>query len=258
MSINLENIDFSYPQSVSVDGLIFKNLNITFETGKITSIVGPSGTGKSTLLKLLCGLLSPSRGSIKIQDNTVEEALKKGMFGLVFQTPDLLPWRNLLKNVQLPFELQNQPVNKERSLTLLSDLGLSGWETKYPYQLSGGMQQRAAIARAIVNRPPILLLDEPFSQLDELLRFELLLYVQKYASDNNSTVVLITHDISEAVLISDKVYVLGRPPLSKFEEITVDLKRPRTFETANDSNFHSIVATVRGSLTKSKEFYQSA
>jgi NitT/TauT family transport system ATP-binding protein len=258
MSIKLENIDFAYTHSDGNNVSIFKKLSITFETGKITSIVGSSGSGKSTLLKLICGLLTPSNGSIKIQDNTIEGALKKGFFGLVFQSPDLLPWRNLLRNVQLPFELQNKPIDKERSLSLISNLGLSGWENKYPYQLSGGMQQRAAIARALVNQPPILLLDEPFSQLDELLRFELLLYVQNYAMENNSTVIFVTHDISEAVLISDKVYVLGMPPTTKFEDIAVNLERPRTFETVNNSKFHDIVAKVRSSLIKSKELYQSA
>ena len=171
MSIEIKNIDFAY--SSAEHTWILKSFSLSIELGKITAIVGSSGSGKSTLLKLISGLLLPVNGSILIDGIPVEECRKKGMFGLVFQTADLLPWRTLKKNVQLPFELQNQLIEENIITNTLTDVGLLKWIDKYPHELSGGMQQRAALARAVVAKPNILLLDEPFSQLDEILRFEL-------------------------------------------------------------------------------------
>lgn len=258
MSISFKNISFSYNPQKGIQSKIFDDLSLSFEAGKIVAIVGPSGSGKSTLLKLICGLLTPLSGSIEIESLTVEKAQRNRLFGLVFQSPDLLPWRTLIRNVSLPFELQNRKVDKKRASELIKDIGLAGWEDKYPYQLSGGMQQRTAIARALVTKPPILLLDEPFSQLDELLRFELFLYIQNYALKNNATVVFVTHNINEAVLISDKVYILSSPPIFKLDEIVINLERPRSFETSNQDTFHDLVAEIRDHLLKSKQLHKIA
>ncbi len=252
MSIEFINIDFSYPSHKNVTLPLFRSLRLSIPSGKITAIVGPSGCGKSTLLKLIAGLLMPEKGTIQVEGSTPELCRKKGKFGLVFQNADLLPWRTVARNVQLPFELQKKPVDKAAVMEMLGKIGLVGWSEKYPYQLSGGMQQRVALARAFIAKPGILLLDEPFSQLDELLRFELLFYIQNYASVNNATVVFITHDVSEAVLAADMIYIVSGKINTEIEKFDVLLERPRSIETANQAAFHDIVSRVRTNLKTQK------
>ena len=252
MSLEFKNIYFSYSHRNSEDISVLKSFSIKIEHEKFTSIVGPSGSGKSTILKLLAGLLSPNEGVIEINGKSVEHFRSNGYLGLVFQSSDLLPWRTLYKNVQLSQEIQNQHINNEEIEKVLIDVGLNSWSKKYPHQLSGGMQQRAALARAIVSKPKILLLDEPFSQLDELLRFELLFYIKNYALQNKATVVLITHDISEAVIASDTIFVLSDIPVSIPVEIDIRLSNPRNLQTATQNDYFEYVTKVRSKMKELK------
>lgn len=252
MTIELKAVDFSFHHHGGMDVSVLESFSLVIETAKIVAIVGPSGCGKSTILRLIAGLLKPCRGTILIDGKSAEQRRLEGAFGLVFQSPDLLPWRTVARNVQLPLELRGRSPDSGSVQRVLRDVGLDSWSTKRPHQLSGGMQQRVALARALVAIPSVLLLDEPFSNLDEILRFELLFHVQHHANTNGTTVILVTHDISEAVIAADVVYVLSDRPVLNVERIDVLLSRPRSLISANQQLFHELVSHVRGSLIKLK------
>lgn len=249
MSIELKGIDFTY-QNDGMNVQVLEAFDLSVESGKIIGIVGPSGSGKSTILRLIAGLLNPTTGIISINGKSADQSRKENEFGLVFQSPDLLPWRTLLQNIALPLELRGKKVDVELIKNILKDVGLSSWENKYPHQLSGGMKQRAALARALVAKPKILLLDEPFSQLDELLRFELLFYVQQYSINNGATVFFVTHDISEAVIASDVIFILNNPPVNRAERIEIAIPRPRSLVVPETKIFHESVSQIRSILRK--------
>jgi NitT/TauT family transport system ATP-binding protein len=195
--------------------------------GEFVSIVGPSGCGKSTLLMIVAGLVSPSSGTVAIGGTSVTSPYTN--LGLMFQRPVLLDWRTVLDNVLVQLELRGIPREGyvDRARELLGQMGLSGFERRHPHELSGGMQQRVALCRSLIHDPPILLMDEPFAALDALTRDQLTLDLQELWAKTRKTVLFITHSISEALFLSDKVVVFTPRPGMIDETISVDLPRPR-------------------------------
>lgn len=249
MSIIFENVSFSYSREEN-QIKILDSFSCQFPKSQISSIIGPSGCGKSTILKLISGILQPNDGAIKIDSFLIEKIRSEGDFGFVFQKPNLLPWLNIANNITLPLKIKGLEPNTVQLKSILKDFQLDKWSDFYPHELSGGMQQRVALARAMIGNPKILLLDEPFSQLDEILRFELLFYLRKYAKKRSITVVLVTHDVSEAVIVSDFVHLIGNRPLRNSAKFIMELSVERSLDTTNDRNFIKIVSKIR------KEFYK--
>ena len=213
--------------------------------GEFVSLVGPSGCGKSTLLKIMAGLLPHSSGSLAINGQPVREPSPD--IGMVFQAPVLLPWRTILQNVLLPAEMRPaRGVNyAARAEDLLKMVGLDGFGARYPHELSGGMQQRAAIVRALVQDPRILLMDEPFGALDAMTREQLNVDVLRIWQATGKTIVFVTHSISESVFLSDRVFVMTPRPGALTRIIDIDLPRPRTLDVINSDRFGGFVGEIR-------------
>ncbi len=218
--------------------------------GEFVSLVGPSGCGKTTLLKMCAGLITPSAGAISFGDTG--KSIRPGEFGFVFQAPALLPWRTVLSNVVLPadiLKLSKAPA-LERARKLLTTVRLAGAEEKYPRELSGGMQQRAAIARALLHDPDILFMDEPFGALDAMTREDLNMELQRISQDQHKTVLFVTHDIEEAVLLSDRVLALSSGPGRLVEIVDIVLPRPRSMADKGSPEFRQAVARIRALLSR--------
>ena len=206
--------------------------------GELVSLVGPSGCGKSTLLKILAGLHAPDGGEVAI--GSAAHAFDPARdVGMVFQAPVLLKWRRILDNVLLPAEILGLPAaaSRTRARELLALVGLDGCEDHYPYQLSGGMQQRAAIARALIHDPKLVLMDEPFGALDALTRDKMNLELQRIWSQSGKTVVFVTHGVAEAVFLGTRVVVLTAGPARMAGNFAVDLPRPRTLDLRTSERF---------------------
>jgi len=206
--------------------------------GDLVSLVGPSGCGKSTLLKILAGLHGHDGGEVKI--GSAEHAFDPSRdVGMVFQAPLLLKWRRILENVLLPAEILGLPMGeaRERAKALLALVGLGGNEDKYPYELSGGMQQRAAIARALVHDPKLVLMDEPFGALDALTREKMNLELLRIWKESGKTIVFVTHGISEAVFLGSRVVVLTAGPARMADNFAIDLPHPRTLDMKTHPRF---------------------
>jgi NitT/TauT family transport system ATP-binding protein len=206
--------------------------------GDLVSLVGPSGCGKSTLLKILAGLHGHDGGEVKI--GSAEHAFDPSRdVGMVFQAPLLLKWRRILENVLLPAEILGLPMGeaRERARGLLALVGLGGNEDKYPYELSGGMQQRAAIARALVHDPKLVLMDEPFGALDALTREKMNLELLRIWKESKKTIVFVTHGISEAVFLGSRVVVLSAGPARMADNFAIDLPYPRTLDMKTHERF---------------------
>ncbi|MEZ7004796.1 ABC transporter ATP-binding protein [Streptomyces sp. SCSIO 75703] len=203
------------------------DINLKVRRGEFVSVVGPSGCGKTTLLKILAGLIPRSEGTVRVAGRDVDGPLPE--IGMVFQAATLLPWRTIRQNVMVPVEVQrlDRTVYRERADQLLQMVGLGGFEEKYPDELSGGMQQRAGICRALVHDPAVLLMDEPFGALDAMTREYMNLELLRIWRESGKTVVLVTHSIPEAVFLSDRVVVLSPRPGRIAEVIDIDLDRPR-------------------------------
>lgn len=229
--------------------LVLNEVSFDIRDGEFLSIIGPSGCGKTTLLKLICGLIQPTKGDILVHGYPVAQALKEKKFGVVFQDPILLPWRNAKENVDLPLEIFGRPLQQGSSQRLLDVVGLKGFENFYPHELSGGMQQRVAIARALVFEPQILLMDEPFGSLDEMTRNHMneeLLKIWKSKKTTISNIIFVTHSISEAVFLSDRVVVLSDAPTQCVAQIVdIDLPRPRNMEMKLSQKFAKLVARIK-------------
>jgi NitT/TauT family transport system ATP-binding protein len=221
-------------------------VDVEVGAGQFISIVGPSGCGKSTLLRIISGLLSPSDGRVFIDGRLVSGPYTD--LGIVFQNPVLLDWRTLLGNVLLQIELRRLSLgdNIVRARQLLDAVGLGGFHDRYPYELSGGMQQRAAICRALIHDPPLLLMDEPFGALDALTREQIRIDIEELWLKSRKTVVFITHSIAEAVLLSDQVVVMTPRPGSVERVIPISLPRPRGLEAIGSRQYTSLVEEITG------------
>jgi NitT/TauT family transport system ATP-binding protein len=221
------------------------NISLSVGEREFVSIVGPSGCGKTTLLKILAGLQRASAGSITVAGTPVMAPRRD--IGIVFQNPILLPWRTVMENVLLPAEVQGIPRDKARAhaRNLLAMVGLSEFENKYPMELSGGMQQRAAISRALVSDPSILLMDEPFGALDAMTREQMNLDLQRIWRESGKTVVLITHSIPEAVFLGDRVIVMTPRPGRIARVVEVPMPRPRGLDVMGEPLFGKLTSEIR-------------
>ena len=243
------------------DELLAQNLfaveaiNLNVRQGEFIAIVGPSGCGKSTFMKLTTGLKMPSMGRIRVDGQPVTGPLK--VSGMAFQAPSLLPWRTTLDNVLLPLEIvepyrsqfkDRRKEFEERALKLLETVGLGGYAKKFPWELSGGMQQRASICRALIHEPKMLLLDEPFGALDAFTREELWCTLRDLWQAQKFNVILVTHDLRESVFLADTVYVMSKGPGRFVVQREIDLPRPRDLEITYTPEFTGIVHELRGHI----------
>ncbi len=214
--------------------------------GEFVCVVGPSGCGKTTLLWAMAGLHSLSDGRVLLDGAPVIGPHPE--IGMVFQEANLLPWRSLIRNIRLPFEIKKQRPDSARIARLLERVGLAGFEHKFPRELSGGMQQRASIVRALSFDPSVLLMDEPFGALDAFTRDEMNLMVEQIWLETRKTIVFITHNIAEAVFLSDRVFVMSARPGRLAQTFTVDYPRPRTLEIMGERRFFDLVNEIKAHI----------
>ncbi len=227
-----------------------KDINLEIRQGEFISLLGPSGCGKTTLLRTVADLQQPTSGSISVRGQSPREIRLQKKYGIVFQNPVLYDWRTVRRNVCMPMELMGIP-KKDRTARvtkMLELVGLMDFGRKYPHELSGGMQQRVGIARALAIKPEILLMDEPFSALDEFTKEKLHEDLLRIWKKTNKTILFVTHNIQEAVFLSDRVVVLSPHPGRVSAIIDINIARPRTLETKNTLEFNSLVARVRSSF----------
>jgi NitT/TauT family transport system ATP-binding protein len=240
-------------KSFNIDGQRIEALHeidIVLEEGEFGALIGPSGCGKSTLLRLIADIMPPAKGSITIGGLPPSRARKEHQIGFVFQDPTLLAWRTVLDNVRLPLEVVGAKavLGSTTPRDLIRLVGLAGFEQARPAQLSGGMQQRCAIARALVLSPQILLLDEPFGALDEISRHRMNLELLRIRAEAGTTALMVTHSIQEAVFMADKIFVLAARPGRIIDMVPIDLAKPRRLSQMSDPAFVAAVARVRSSL----------
>jgi len=261
--IEIDGVDLVYKGSGATRGnggtLALAGAELRIEKGEFASIVGPSGCGKSTLVKLISGLVQPSRGAVRAAGKAVTRPLKE--VGVAFQNPSLLPWRNIRDNVLLPLEIvephrgrfrRERAANRDRVERLLASVGLGEFGGRMPWQLSGGMQQRAQLCRALIHEPAILLLDEPFASLDTFTREELWDVLQALWTERKCTVILVTHELREAVYLSDTVHVMSARPGRVVASRKISLPRPRALAATFRSEFVDLVHELRDHVGRSK------
>jgi NitT/TauT family transport system ATP-binding protein len=247
--IALENLSMTYighgTQTVAL-----QNANLSVAEGEFVSLIGPSGCGKTTLLRLIADLVQPTEGKIRVAGKSPGQARSDREYGYVFQAPVLYEWRSVLRNVTLPLEIMGyaRERRRERASELLEMVGLREFHSSYPWQLSGGMQQRVSIARALAFDPKLLLMDEPFGALDEITRETMNNELLRIWQETGKTVIFVTHSIPEAVFLSSRVVVMTPRP-GKIERIVeIDLPYPRTEETRESSRFFELATEVREAL----------
>ena len=243
----IERLTKVYPRN---QFLALKNVELLLSRGEFASVIGSSGCGKSTLLKIMAGLIPPTSGRVVLEHRPVMGP--RADIGMMFQQATLLPWKTTIENVVLPIKIRHGGTAARaamaRARELLEFVGLGGATEAYPGELSGGMAQRAAICRMLITDPAVLLLDEPFSALDELTRDFMNMEFQRICIERNATAFLVTHSIPEAVILSDRVYVMQTNPGRIAEAITIDLPRPRTLDMINTARFGEIVSHIREKL----------
>ncbi|MEY4884186.1 MAG: hypothetical protein RIS34_2040 [Pseudomonadota bacterium] len=254
-------VDFADVWLAYNDALLAQNhfaveaIDLKVREGEFIAIVGPSGCGKSTFMKLTTGLKMPSRGRILIDGKPVTGPLK--ISGMAFQAPSLLPWRTTVDNVLLPLEIvepyrstfkARRKEYEERARKLLQKVGLGGYEDQFPWQLSGGMQQRVSICRALIHEPKMLLLDEPFGALDAFTREELWCILRDLWTEQRFNVILVTHDLRESVFLADTVYVMSKSPGRFVVKKAIELPQPRDLEVTYTKEFSDIVHELRGHI----------
>jgi NitT/TauT family transport system ATP-binding protein len=254
--VDFRNVWLAYNDELLAAGAFaVEDISLQMGEGEFIAIVGPSGCGKSTFMKLTTGLKMPSKGSIHIGGAPVTGPLK--ISGMAFQAPSLLPWRTTIDNVLLPLEIvepyrsnfkSRRKEYEAKARELLKSVGLAGYEDQFPWQLSGGMQQRASICRALVHEPKMLLLDEPFGALDAFTREELWCILRDLQAAQKFNVILVTHDLRESVFLADTVYVMSKSPGRFVVTRQIDLPRPRDLEITYSPQFSDIVHELRGHI----------
>jgi len=263
MRVTLEDVSKSYETRGREAVRAVAPIDLTVESGEFVSLVGPSGCGKTTLLDMLIGVLQPTTGRVLLDGRTVEESsADSDRPGVVLQTPTLLPWRTVRSNVALPVECgpaarrgerRDKEAIRRRTDELLSLVQVSDFGDRYPWELSGGMQQRVAIARALFLRSTLMCFDEPFSALDEFTRETLHAELQRIWMAERFTAVFVTHNISEAVLLSDRVIVMAPRPGRIVGDFTIDIPRPRAVDALTTTELGTYVARVRSALRAGME-----
>lgn len=244
--VELDDVSMRYQGAGGTPLLALDGVRCRIGESRFCSIVGPSGCGKSTLLMITAGLYRPTSGRAVIGGRTVEGPSRE--VGMVFQRDVLLEWRTVLANLLLPVEVKRRPASEDEdgARALLRMVGLSGFEHSYPNQLSLGMRQRAAICRALIHDPPLLLMDEPFASVDLLTREKLSLDLLRLTAARPKTVVFVTHSVEEAVFLSDEVVVMSPRPGRVLRKLEIDLPKPRSLATRSEARFHRLVDEIRG------------
>lgn len=256
MFVHFDGVSLAYtPEQLSNADFAVEDIDLSIAAGEFVAIVGPSGCGKSTFMKLTTGLRPPSRGTVMVDGQPVTGPLK--ISGMAFQAPSLLPWRTTLDNVLLPLEIV-EPYRREfksrrdefagRARKLLATVGLAGYEEKFPWELSGGMQQRASLCRALIHEPKMLLLDEPFGALDAFTREELWCILRDLWQSQQFNVILVTHDLREAVFLADTVYVMSKRPGRIVLRREITFPRPRELDLMYTAEFGDVVHELRGHI----------
>ncbi len=235
--LSLDQLQYTYITPKKPAGPVLHDLSMHVGVGEFVSVIGPSGSGKSTLLQIIGGLITPTRGEVYMDGSVVTS--QKGLISYMPQQPSLLPWRTVEDNVILVQELMGIPRKESIQLarTWLSRAGLSGYESSFPYQLSGGMQQRASFLRALLSPRELMCLDEPFASLDALTRADMQLWLTDIWQNDRRSVLFITHSIEEAIFLSDRIYVITDKPATVLNEIKVPFERPRQIEIQLDVSF---------------------
>jgi NitT/TauT family transport system ATP-binding protein len=260
--VALDGVSHSYgARGGSAEGtLAIDGLTISINAGEFAAVVGPSGCGKSTLMKLATGLQFPFKGTVRIAGQVIDRPVK--IAGMAFQAPTLLPWRTTLDNLLLPLEIvephrreirRNKAQYITRAENLLASVGLGGMGGKFPWELSGGMQQRASLCRALIHEPQLLMLDEPFAALDAFTREELWCVIRDLHAARKITIILVTHDLREAVFLADRVFVMSARPGRILEERRIDLPRPRELDVTYTQPFQDIVHELRGHIVRARQ-----
>jgi len=256
--VALEQVSHAYGGAGGT--LAVDRLNISVEEGEFAAVVGPSGCGKSTLMKLATGLQFPFKGTVRVAGEPVTRTVK--IAGMAFQAPTLLPWRTTLQNLLLPLEIvephrsklrRNKAHYVARAEALLASVGLAGQGDRFPWELSGGMQQRTSLCRALIHEPRLLMLDEPFGALDAFTREELWCVIRDLHATRKITVVLVTHDLREAVFLADRVFVMSARPGRVLAERAIDLPRPRDLEVTFTPRFSDIVHELREHIVRARQ-----
>lgn len=248
--VSVQNVSKLFTGSSAGNTHALSRVSLEIQPGDFVSLLGPSGCGKSTLLRLIADLIEPSEGQITIKGKSSRQARLDRDYGFVFQAPVLYEWRSVLRNVQLPLEVMKFSATERdrRARDMLQLVGLKDFERHYPWQLSGGMQQRVSIARALAFKPSILLMDEPFGALDELTRERMNTELLNIWSQTETTVIFVTHSIAEAVFLSNRVVVMTPRPGRIEKIVEIDLPRPRTFETREQTRYFELITEVREGL----------
>jgi NitT/TauT family transport system ATP-binding protein len=249
IAVQITGLEKSYPTEGGESITALAPLDLTIRKGSFVSILGPSGCGKSTLLRIVGGLESYRTGSVVLDGSPVTGPRRDT--GIVFQQPVLLPWRSILDNVLLPVDVARGR-NKgtvQRARDLIDLVGLGGFEKRYPRELSGGMQQRAGLVRALITEPSFLLMDEPFGALDAMTRETMNVELLRIWEETSATVLFVTHSITESVFLSDSVVVLSGRPGRVLDEIPVDLPRPRTWDLLDSPEFGRLTNRARSLLS---------
>jgi NitT/TauT family transport system ATP-binding protein len=255
--VSLDGVSLTYGGAggtLAVDGL-----TMSVPKGEFTAVVGPSGCGKSTLMKLTTGLVQPSAGKVKVAGQAVDGPVS--IAGMAFQNPSLLPWRTTLNNILLPLEIvephrrtfrRDRVANEAKAEGLLDIVGLKGFGAKFPWQLSGGMQQRSNLCRALIHQPELLMLDEPFGALDAFTREELWAVIRDLHQEKRFTVILVTHDLREAVYLADRIFVMSARPGRIVLEKPITFPRPRPLSLIYEHDFNLIVQELRSHIAEAR------
>ncbi len=250
VQIKIKDLEVIFKDNAGKDMQALEKINLDIYKGEFIALLGPSGCGKTTLLRSICDLQEPTEGTVRIDGMTPKEIRQMRKFGFVFQQPVLFDWRTIKKNVELPLEVMGfkKEERSKRADEMLEMVGLTNFKNHFPKQLSGGMQQRVNIARAFSLKPEILLMDEPFSALDEFTKEKLHEDLLRLWRQTRQTVIFVTHNIQEAVFLSDRICVLSPHPGRLSAVVDVDFDRPRTLDMKDTPHFTELVTKVRNSF----------